>query len=59
MTRLRECSCGSGEIPDALHDGYGIFLGYACSRCRREKLAGFRPDIFERYETDEPIEAED
>jgi len=56
MARLQECPCGSGEFPDALHDGYGIFMCYACSKCERAKLAKFRSDIFERYDTDEQIE---
>jgi len=56
MPRLQECPCGSGEYPDMLHDGYGIFLCYACPKCKRKKLKGFRPDIMERYPTDEQIE---
>jgi hypothetical protein len=59
MTRLTECPCGSGEYPVALHDGYNIFLCYACTRCVSKKTAGYRADIFERYECDEPIEPED
>jgi hypothetical protein len=51
-----ECTCGSGEHPQAQYDGYGIFLCYTCSRCEKAKLAKFRPDIFERYDADEPIE---
>lgn len=50
------CSCGSGEIPDREYDGYGIFLCYTCPKCRDQKLARYRADIFERYECDEPIE---
>jgi hypothetical protein len=56
MARLTKCWCGSGEFPEAVHDGHGIFLCYVCSKCKREKLSRFRPDIFERYETDEQIE---
>jgi len=56
MPRLQECPCGSGEYPDALQDGYGIFMCYACPKCEKEKLKKFRPDIFERYPTDEQIE---
>lgn len=61
MTRITEqpCSCGSGDYPRALYDGYGIFLTYACEACECKKLARFRPDIMERYECDEPIEPED
>jgi len=54
----RTCSCGSGEPRHANYDGYGIFLTYTCSRCEREKLKEFRSDIFDRYETDEPIDEE-
>jgi hypothetical protein len=56
MARLQECPCGSGEFPSALHDGYGIFLCYACDKCEKKKLARFRPDIMDRYECDEQIE---
>jgi cytochrome c551/c552 len=56
MARLQECPCGSGEYPDALQDGYGIFLCYACSKCQRKKVGGYRKDIFTRYATDEQIE---
>lgn len=52
----RPCACGSGLYPRVLHDGYGIFLCYACDRCEKKKLSHFRPDIMERYEADEQIE---
>lgn len=58
-TYLDACPCGSGKEAAALFDGHGIFLTYACDKCRKKKMAGFRPDIMERYECDEPIEAED
>jgi hypothetical protein len=58
MPRLTKCPCGSGEYPDAQHDGYGIFLCYTCPKCERAKLSEFRADIFERYDTDEPIESD-
>jgi hypothetical protein len=32
---------------------------YACDDCKAEKLAGFRPDIFENYESGEPIDETD
>jgi len=54
-----ECSCGSGREQRALYDGYGIFMCYACSECRDRKVRSFRPDIFTRYECDEPIEESD
>jgi len=57
VTRIRtDCNCGSGLPRYSLHDGYGIFLTYACERCTKRKLKGFRPDIMERYETDDQIE---
>jgi hypothetical protein len=52
----RRCTCGSGEMAMPIYDGYNIFLTYACERCEKEKLSHFRPDIFDRYECDEPIE---
>jgi hypothetical protein len=52
------CPCGSGEPRQAQHDGYGIFLTYTCTKCEAEKMARFRPDIRERYQCDEPIEAD-
>lgn len=58
-TYLDKCSCGSGkEAPQHL-DGHGIFLTYACEDCWPRKLKGFRPDILEAYEADEPIDPED
>jgi hypothetical protein len=51
-----ECRCGSGQYRYALYDGHGVFLTYVCSSCEGEKLKGFRPDIMDRYETDEPMD---
>lgn len=56
--RLTQCPCGSGEWPAAEYDGYGIFLFYACSKCYDEKRSHYRPDIFEAYDCDEPIDEE-
>jgi hypothetical protein len=53
---LKECPCGSGLEAEAIFDGYDIFMCYVCIKCRKEKIAGFRHDIFEQYETDEQIE---
>ena len=53
---IAACSCGSGKEAEALYDGYGIFMTYACDVCWEEKIKGFRSDIFERYQTDEQIE---
>lgn len=41
------------------HDGQGIYLCRVCDRCKREKLAAFRPAILSHYtqaDVDEPIE---
>ena len=54
----RACNCGSGEPPYPLKDGYGYFLTYVCDHCVKEKRSEFRTDIFERYDTDEPLEAD-
>lgn len=54
-----KCACGSEEYREAIYDGYGIFLIYACNACRQKKLKHFREDIFEKYECDEPIEEEE
>lgn len=56
--RLQECPCGSKEWPEAQHDGHGIFLCYTCSKCEREKMARYRPDIRSRYECDEAIDGD-
>jgi hypothetical protein len=58
MARLQSCPCGSGEFPEALQDGYGIFMCYCCPKCKTAQLSHFRPDIFERYDCDEDIEGE-
>jgi hypothetical protein len=55
---MRKCACGSGLEPFLEVDGYGIPLCWLCDRCRSEQLAKFRPDIFERYDCDEPVEEE-
>ena len=53
-----ECTCGSGQFPEAVHDARGIFCCYVCDACREEKLAGYRSDIFSdsNYDCDEPID---
>ena len=54
-----ECRCGSGEYPEAEFDAQGIFLCYACSKCKAEKLSHYRPEILTGYtqeDVDEPIE---
>lgn len=57
----RPCPCGSGKYAEDLIDARGIYCCKVCGVCRDEKMAKFRPEIFEdpRYESDEPIEPED
>ncbi len=52
------CSCGSGEQREAVYDARGIFVAYVCDKCRKERLKGYRKEIFtdSNYEVDEPIE---
>lgn len=56
---MKPCPCGSGEPRHSLYDGHGIFMTFACGKCEKAKVTKFRPDIFEQYECDEPIEPED
>jgi hypothetical protein len=51
-----QCDCGSDKERAPLYDGYGIFLCYACDACRDRKIRGYRHDIFERYQIEEPID---
>lgn len=49
-----------GSWPE--YDGQGIYLTRVCGECKKEKLAGFRPEILGSYtqaDVDEPIEPED
>ena len=50
------CACGSKLNVEQIFDGRGIFLMFACSKCRKQKLQSYRPDILEHYRTDEQIE---
>jgi len=54
------CHCGSGHVASARYDARGIFLTYACAKCARKKLGGFRPDVLcdPNYWADEPIDAD-
>jgi cbb3-type cytochrome oxidase cytochrome c subunit len=52
----KPCPCGSGELRAAQYDGHGIFLTFTCIKCHEERMSGFRADIHERYECDEPID---
>lgn len=43
-------------------DARGIALCRVCSRCKREKLARYRPEIlsdYDRPDVDEPIDSEE
>ena len=57
----RPCACGSGELREEVCDARGIFVAYVCDVCRKDKLSGFRPEIFNNpnYFADGPIEPED
>ena len=56
---LTRCTCGSGRYADPNYDGYGIFLCYTCTRCHEKRMARYRADINERYDTDEQIEPDE
>ena len=58
---LKPCSCGSGLPRKAVYDARNIFVAYVCAKCRKQRLKGFRPEIFTDpdYHTDEPVEEED
>lgn len=57
VQKIPLCSCGSGEHQEEIHDARGIFVVRVCSKCKRERLKGFRKEIFtdSDYEHDEPI----
>ena len=55
---FKPCSCGSGLPRKEQLDGHGIFLCYTCPKCEKERMSGWRSDIHERYEADEPIDEE-
>lgn len=62
---MREHACRKG-IPSTEpswweHDAQGIPLCRVCARCKREKLAAYRPEILSGYDeldVDEPINAD-
>ena len=43
--RAQLCSCGSGEYREAAYDARNIFITYVCSRCRKDKLKGYRTEV--------------
>lgn len=52
-----ECPCGSGEESEMVSDARGIHVAVVCDDCRRDRLGGYRRDIFEdaAYWADEEI----
>jgi hypothetical protein len=55
------CRCGSGKESTWAYDAQGIELCRVCDKCKKEKLAKYRPEILTGYDqsdVDEPIEAE-
>lgn len=42
------------------YDARGIEIGRVCDKCRKAKLARYRPEVLTdpNYETDEPIDGE-
>ena len=52
------CPCGSGLESEDIYDARGIYVARVCPKCRKERLKGYRQDIFDDpdYECDEPIE---
>ena len=57
----KPCPCGSGEPREEQYDARGIFLTFTCSRCEKEKLSHYRPDVLTDpgYWHDEPIEEDE
>ena len=56
------CDCGSSLPSEWEFDGQGIPLVRACDKCRKKKLARYRPEILKPYtqaDVDEPIEPEE
>ena len=47
MERL--CNCGSGEYSYWVNDAQGIPLARVCSKCEKEKLSHYRPEILTGY----------
>ena len=52
------CPCGSGLYREPVSDGHGIFMFYACAKCKSEKERKYRDDIYMKYQADEDIEPE-
>ena len=63
-TRTHECVNGTESTATTWweYDAQGIELCRVCDKCKREKLARYRPEILSGYDqsdVDEPIEPED
>lgn len=54
--RIRLCNCGSEKHTEDIYDGRNIFLCRVCDDCKAQRLSGYRSDIFESYESDEPLD---
>jgi hypothetical protein len=60
MDELRYHDCGEDSWPE--YDAQGIYLCRVCEKCRKAKLAGYRPEILTGYtqaDVDEPIEPDE
>lgn len=57
---IQPCTCGSGLMTHEEWDARGIYLCSCCEACRKERLAGFRPEVSTdpNYDADEAIEPE-
>ena len=57
---IRLCPCGSNKPSWWENDARGIPLARVCEKCRKQKLAKYRPDVLSdpNYWHDEPIESE-
>lgn len=60
MMRTMPCPCGSGLDSAWQYDARGIELCRTCSKCHREKMHRYRPDVLSdpSYVAEEPIEGE-
>lgn len=58
---FRSCPCGSGQDSYWAKDARGIELARVCSKCKKAKLAGYRPEVLSNpnYACDEAIESDD
>jgi len=54
----RKCDCGSSKLSVWIYDGHQIPLCRVCQNCKMIKLAKYRKDIFDQYETDELIDSD-